>query len=100
MLVLMLTSVGLDFTFLSKTVFEGGFVNRVCLSGHGTLVSGDLVGLDEDGIGWDLHAFTDLHDISDKHIVLVDVHNCAIPDDGDSLALVGHLVELCELPLL
>lgn len=100
MFIRMFISVLLDFAFLGDTIFEGGFVDGVCFSGHGALVSCNLVGLDKDGISWDLHAFIDLHDVSHEYIVLVDLHQFPLPDYRYPLALIGHHVQLCELPFL
>lgn len=64
MLIHMPFSIALDFLFLGDTNLEGGFVNGICLSSHGALVSSDFVSLYKDGIGWYLHAFIDLHHVS------------------------------------
>jgi hypothetical protein len=65
MLIQMLVlDIPLNFPFFGDAVIEGGFVDGVCLASHGTLISGDFVGLDKDGIGWHLHAFIDVHHVS------------------------------------
>lgn len=70
------------------------FVDGVCLACHGAFVCGDLVGFYEKAISRDLHSFCELDDVANEKVVLVDLQLLAFPADGDSLAAVGHRVEL------
>ena len=90
----------LDFSFFGDAVLQDGLLHWISLSCHCTLVGGDFVSFDQDGICWHLHALVDLHHISNQNIILMDFHQLPFSDDGDSLALVGHAVQCRKLPLL
>ncbi len=87
-----LTGILTDFALFVDAVFESGLVDGISFTSHSTLISGYFIGLDENGVSWNLHPFIHLHNVSHQHIVLVDLHQLSFPYNHYSLSLICHLV--------
>lgn len=72
----------------------------VRLTGHCTLVSGDLVGLDDEPVGGDLHTFVDVDDVADQDEILVHVEDFSVSANSHNFPRFSLLVEFLELSLL
>jgi len=57
---------------LPQTLLQNIFIDWLSLARHGTFVSGDLVGLKQQAIGGQVHAFMDVQYVSNQQEVLVD----------------------------
>lgn len=90
----------LKLMLLANAIFKHIFLDWLRFSSHGTLVSWDLVGLDEQPISRYLHTLCDKNDISNQDKILMNFHGDSISINGHLLLFIGNAIQLNELSFL
>lgn len=67
-------------------------MNRISLSSHCALISGNLVSLNENSVCWNFHALIHKYHISYQHIILMNFHQVAVSAKGYSLSFICYTV--------
>lgn len=84
--------VPLKFLLLLNAEFEYILDHGFRFARHGTLISGDLAGLEKNAVCGNLHALNNIKDISNQKLVLVNFSEGSRPVYGYCFLAIGHRV--------
>lgn len=86
--------------FLFDAEFQSIFFNWVWLSCHCTLISSDLISIEEYSISRYVHTLIDWNQISNQNIILMNLHINSVSFDCYFLLFICCIIQLNELSFL
>ena len=92
-------SISFELLFFTDTVLKSIFMNWINFSCHRALIGCYLVGLEQNTIGWNLHTFVYLYNISHQNKILMHFDQLPVSYDWYSFSLINYRVKFHKLSL-